>query len=188
MVKKSAFIVIIAFVVGVMSTLLISSAYIPNTPAVSTTTSYVVANADTVKAQSNDQFITKILGLTNEELPSPHNWIKESQISVEGNQVVIKIDNAQWSRFTDTNSMDPVIDKGANAIQIIPKDEAQIHVGDIVSYESDYSDGVIIHRVVEIGYDKNGWYCIMKGDNNSRIDPGKVRFKQIKRITIAVIY
>lgn len=187
MIKKSAFIIIIAFICGVMSTLFISSAYIPNEPSVSTTT-YVVANADTVKAQSDEQFITKILGLTNEELPSPYNWIKESQISVEGNQVVIKIDDAQWSRFTDTNSMDPVIDKGANAIQIVPENEAQIHVGDIVSYESDYSDGIIIHRVVEVGYDKDGWYCLMKGDNNSRVDPGKVRFKQIKRITVAVIY
>ncbi|MEM4397868.1 MAG: hypothetical protein QW757_04570 [Candidatus Woesearchaeota archaeon] len=84
--------------------------------------------------------------------------------------------------------MDPVIDVGANAIQVIPKTEADIHVGDIISYVSDYADGIIIHRVIEIGYDEKGWYAIAKGDNNQRNDPGKIRFNQIKRVVVAIIY
>ena len=161
----------------------------PNSPSMSTTT-YVVANQDTVReeAAEDDLFVTRILGMGNDEQVSPYDWISEGKITVNKDKVIIDLENAVWSKFTDTNSMDPVIDKGANAIQIIPKDISDVHVGDIVSYDSKYADGTIIHRVIEIGYDDKGWYCIMKGDNNKNQDPGKVRFNQIKRITVAIIY
>ena len=84
--------------------------------------------------------------------------------------------------------MDPVFDIGANTIQIVPKSEKDVHVGDIVSYRSRYSKGIIIHRVHDIDYDKKGWYMIAKGDNNFLKDPGKIRFDQIKSLTIAIIY
>jgi len=185
MYKKLLFFAVI-FALGVVTTIALESVFEPR-PTVSTTT-YVVANADTVKAEDNSHFITKILGISPEEKPSPYDWVPERMISVEYDKVTIRIQGAQWARFTDTNSMDPAIDEGANAIQIIPKDESEVHIGDIVSYESEYSDGTIIHRVQEIGYDEKGWYCLMKGDNNPRVDPGKVRFNQIKRITVAIIY
>jgi len=131
------------------------------------------------------------LSITNKDVrehPSPFDRIKEDQIHVYSNRVVIDIDNVEWSRFSDTNSMDPVIDNSANAIQIVPETPEDIHVGDIVSYKSDYSDGIIIHRVYETGYDEIGWYAIMKGDNISQPDPGKVRFNQVKRVVIGIIY
>jgi hypothetical protein len=84
--------------------------------------------------------------------------------------------------------MDPVLDASANGIEIIPESEADIHVGDIVSYQSSSVEGTVIHRVVELGNDEEGWYAIMKGDNNQFADPGKVRFDQIKRVLVAVIY
>jgi len=68
------------------------------------------------------------------ERNSPQDRIKDWQIEVYQNRVVINIDDAQWAAFADTNSMDPVLDKGANAIQIVPKSEDDIKVGDIVSY------------------------------------------------------
>ena len=102
--------------------------------------------------------------------------------------MVIKIEDPEWATFTDTNSMDPIIDYGANAIEIVPKSEDDIHLGDIVSYKSLYSDSTIIHRVVEIGQDEKGTYYRLKGDNNEYNDPGKVWFSQIKRVLVAVIY
>ena len=119
---------------------------------------------------------------------SPHNRIKKEQIFVFDDEVVIKVDNPQWAVFTDTKSMDPVIDSTSKAIQIIPKSEADIHIGDIVAYKSEYKDGIVAHRVVEIGNDELGWYTVVKGDNNNYVDPGKVRFEQIKRVVVAVIY
>jgi len=123
-----------------------------------------------------------------EEVVSPFDRIKESQIKVYDDKVVIEIENAQWASFIDTNSMDPVIDEGSNAIQIAPKTYEEIKVGDIISYKSDYAEGTFIHRVIETGFDNEGWYCIAKGDNNPEADPGKIRFSQIKKVLVAIIY
>ncbi len=120
------------------------------------------------------------------ELDSPSDWVSENQIKVTNNGVEIMINNAEWSSFTDTNSMDPVLDAGANAIEIPVKSESSIHPGDIISYKSDY--GIIIHRVIEVGYDDQGWYAITKGDNNAYPDPQKVRFNQVLRVVVAIIY
>ena len=84
--------------------------------------------------------------------------------------------------------MDPVFDYGSNAIEIKPQSPEQIHVGDIVSYNSKYASGSIIHRVIEINQDEDGWYCLMKGDNNPYRDPEKVRFEQVQRLVVAIIY
>ena len=84
--------------------------------------------------------------------------------------------------------MDPVIDSTSNAIEIIPQKESDIHLGDIVAYESKYKAGVITNRVVDIGQDAFGWYATLKGDNNSYTDPGKVRFDQIQRVVVGIIY
>ena len=119
---------------------------------------------------------------------SPGDWIKEDQIKVYNDKVIINLKDAEWASFTNTNSMDPVLDEKANAIEIIPKSSDNIHVGDIISYKSDYADGTIIHRVIKIGSDEEGWYCIVKGDNNQSPDPGKIRFNQIKRVLVAIIY
>ena len=183
---KLVFFIAVAFILGILSNVVYSYYYPVQNNFPVTTTTYVIANEKTI--QQEGSFITQILGLNNEEKASPYDRIPENKIFVEDDKVIINIANAQWSRFTDTNSMDPVIDQGANAIQIIPKSPDEIYVGDIVSYESEYADGIIIHRVIEIGYDDDGWYALMKGDNNSRVDPGKVRFSQIQRVVIAIIY
>jgi hypothetical protein len=119
---------------------------------------------------------------------SPYDRISENQIHVYNDRIVIDLQNAEWASFTDTNSMDPVIDKGANAIQIVPHSPDDIHLGDIVSYKSSLVSGTIIHRVVKIGQDSEGWYAILKGDNLSQEDPEKVRFDQVQRVVVAIIY
>ena len=121
------------------------------------------------------------------EKPSPYDWVDERDITVGPNSVTFKIDDPEWSTFTNTNSMDPVIDEGVHAIQKRPKSESDIHVGDIVSYIPENYNGVVIHRVVEIG-DDGAWYAYVKGDNNPYRDPQKVRFAQIQRVLVAIIY
>ena len=124
----------------------------------------------------------------NKELYSPGDWISQGQIEMKSDKVVINIENPQWAVFTDTNSMDPVIDAGAHAIEVVPDSPDQIQVGDIVSYNSEYADGTIIHRVVKIDEDSEGWYFKAKGDNNAFGDPGKIRFSQVQRVLVAIIY
>lgn len=161
-------------------------------------------NPDTVYVIGADEFHTSSEGFldnsedspsliqlmtgTASERASPSDWIKEDQIHVYPDRIVIDLSSAEWSTFTDTNSMDPVIDKGANAIEVVPKSPDQIGVGDIIAYDTDLSENTIIHRVVEIGFDSEGWYAKVKGDNLSQEDPEKVRFSQVKRVVVAVIY
>lgn len=131
-----------------------------------------------------------LIGLTNSpnEQNSPKDRISEDQILVNRERIQINLQDATWATFTDTNSMDPVIDAGANAIEVTPRNEKDLQVGDIVAYESEYADGTIIHRIAHIGIDDEGTYFIMKGDNNPTSDPGKVRFSQIKKVVVAIIY
>tara|TARA_B100000315_G_C14470783_1_gene538210 strand:- start:172 stop:642 length:471 start_codon:yes stop_codon:yes gene_type:complete len=120
------------------------------------------------------------------ELHSPSDWIKEKQIKVYPNQVIININEPMWASFTNTNSMDPFIDENSNAIEIKPKSPLDIKVGDVISYQTKYS--IIIHRVVKIDQDKEGIYYLVKGDNNKITDPFKVRFKDVVGVVVAVIY
>lgn len=119
------------------------------------------------------------------ERNSPSNWINENQIEVTKNKITINLEGAKWSKFTDTNSMDPVLDIGANAIQIIPQDKYQLKVGDIITYNN--NNQKIIHRIIEIKNDGN-WYAIAKGDNNSKPDPVKIRFNDIEKVLVGIIY
>ena len=147
-------------------------------------------------------FLYDELPITEEEVPSfgerflgvppeqagPQDRISEQQIIVLPERVVLQIKDAQWSTFTDTNSMDPVIDTGANAIQVVPQSPDELQVGDIISYEPALFPGIIIHRIVDIGEDEEGWFARTRGDNAQDIDPAKVRFDQVRRVVVAIIY
>ncbi len=117
---------------------------------------------------------------------SPTDRVSEDQVLIFPDYILINIKNAKWASFADTNSMDPLIDKGANALQVIPQTPTEIQVGDVISYQ--HEGDRIIHRVVYIGEDEQGWYCIVKGDNNKVSDPGKVRFDKIDRVLFGVLY
>ncbi|MCX6709821.1 MAG: hypothetical protein NTV63_02595 [Candidatus Woesearchaeota archaeon] len=119
---------------------------------------------------------------------APADRISESQIYVFNDKIIINLKNAEWASFTPTHSMEPVLNENSNAIEIVPVSEDEIKIGDIISYESEYAEGTIIHRVAKIGNDENGWYCIAKGDNNPSEDPGRIRFSQIRRVVVAIIY
>jgi hypothetical protein len=119
---------------------------------------------------------------------NPMDRVPEKAIAVYRDRVILDVQNVEWATFTDTHSMEPVIFKGANALEIKPKSEDDIKVGDIVSYRSIYAEGNIIHRVVYKGQDEEGTYFIMKGDNLPASDPGRVRFDQMDRVVIAVVY
>ncbi|MFC1647857.1 signal peptidase I [Nanoarchaeota archaeon] len=135
------------------------------------------------------EFPSSITGSAGTAMKMPKDRVEERQIGVFQDKVVIDIQNAEWSTFTPTKSMLPIIDQGANAIQVKPQEGCfDIEVGDIISYESKYADGIIIHRVVMVNEDDEGTYFIAKGDSNPSQDPGKIRCNQILRVLIAVIY
>ncbi len=119
------------------------------------------------------------------ERASPSDFIKAGDIRTYPDRVVISVEGASLSRYADTNSMDPVIDKEATGIEVIPKSADEISMGDIVSFES--GNGIIVHRVVEKGFDENGFWFITKGDN-SLIADEKIYFDKIHYKTIGVLW
>ena len=126
----------------------------------------------------NTYFNTSLI----KEKDSPYDFIKEEDVYLENNRVCVNVDWGHWSKFADTNSMDPVIDFGSNAIEITPRSMEDIHVGDIISFKHENDN--IIHRVIE----KHGNYVITKGDNNPSKDPFNVYFEDITGIVVMVIY
>ncbi len=121
----------------------------------------------------------------NDNNSAPFDFVEENQIKIYNDKIVIDIKDASLSRYAPTGSMKPVLDQGSNGIRIVPKSKDEIHIGDIITFKQD--NYLIVHRVIEIGSDVDGLYFITKGDNNS-ISDGKVRFEDIKYITIGVIW
>lgn len=136
------------------------------------------------------EFPAGFYDLTGQAIPraTPTDHLKEDDIEVYNNRVILNVQDAIYARFTPTASMDPVLDEKSNAIEIVPTNENQINEGDIIAYESKFADGIIIHRVIKKGEDQLGTYYIVKGDNNPEADPGKVRFEDIKSVVVAIIY
>ncbi len=115
---------------------------------------------------------------------APGDWIKSNQILLTSNSIVIKIANASLSSYAPTGSMRPVFDSAANGIRIVPEKAEQIKIGDIITY----SENNIVHRVIDKGEDEQGTWFLAKGDNNAYSDSLKIRFKDIRYVTIGVLY
>ncbi len=124
----------------------------------------------------------------SKEVVSPKDRIKESQIHIYEDKIVIDISGAKYAKYANTGSMDPFLDIEANGIEIIPSSQEDIQIGDIITYQPDWSSNLVVHRIIQIGEDEQGWYAYTKGDNSSVIDPGKIRFNQVEYLLIGVLY
>ncbi len=120
----------------------------------------------------------------NEEKPSSYDRITEEQLQLLPDKLIISLPELKLAYYTDTNSMNPLIDEQATGIEITPRSEGDIHVGDVVAYES--GNDLIPHRVISISEDAQGWYALVKGDNSDKLE--KIRFEQVKYILIGVLY
>jgi signal peptidase I len=120
------------------------------------------------------------------DLPSPIVRIPLSDVLIMENKVIIDIPDVQHGIVSASKSMDPFLDENTVVLEITPKNAAEIHLGDIIIYK--YGGERVIHRVVSIGHDDDGWFAITKGDNNLKEDPEKVRFEQVAGIVVGIIY
>ncbi len=119
---------------------------------------------------------------------APSDRLTDDKIRVYNDRIFLDLPDASWSVFTDTHSMDPILSPNANGLEVKPKNDEDIQVGDIVAYKSLYTTGIIVHRVINKQKDSQGIYYTIKGDNNLAADPGKIRFNQINGIVVAIVY
>jgi hypothetical protein len=126
-----------------------------------------------------------VIAEDNLQLNTPFDRISNENILVFNDEIIIKIKDATLSGYEPTGSMKPVLGIGASGIRIVPESETQINVGDIVSFRE--NNELIVHRVVEKGFDKRGVYFITKGDNSDFVDE-EIRFNDIEYLTVGVIW
>tara|TARA_B100001971_G_C18054584_1_gene464596 strand:- start:295 stop:762 length:468 start_codon:yes stop_codon:yes gene_type:complete len=130
-------------------------------------------------------WIPSFTGLSTLEINPPSNYVDEEDIIIMNDRIILKIPNATLSNYKDTGSMGPFLNGDANGIRVVPSSEEDINVGDIISYR--VVDFLVVHRVVEKGYDDDGIYFITQGDTNL-INDGKIRFSDIEYVTIGIIW
>ena len=131
--------------------------------------------------------LTFTLAKTEEQI-SPSNTIDRSQITITEDNIQISIEDAILVSYNNTNSMDPILDSEANGIEIPITESTELNIGDIVSYQADWNETLVSHRIIDIQEDEQGIFYTLKGDNNSSEDPGKVRIEQIEYKLIGVLY
>jgi signal peptidase I len=126
------------------------------------------------------------LGLGGADVVSaPSDHVSEDDIIVLGDRVILRIEGVTLSNYVDSGSMVPVLDKGANGIRVVPSNESDVEVGDIVSFRS--SGILIVHRVAQKGVDNEGVWFEVKGDANL-VGDGKIRFEDIEYVTVGILY
>ena len=122
--------------------------------------------------------------LAEEEIVSPGDHIKENQIIATEDYVILELNDAVLAEFAATGSMLPALNEFSTGIEIKPKSEEQIKVGDIIVYER--SNEQIIHRVKYIKEENGEEIFVLQGDNDNFKE--EVRFQEIKYILVGVIY
>jgi len=157
--------IILIFILGIISTNFINS--------------YLVNELE----NPFNNFSSNITWINSKEAPS--DFINENQIEISPDRVIIYVKNASLSSYAKTGSMKPVLDENSNGIKIKPVSEEEINIGDIITFQE--GNYLVIHRVIQKGSDENGIYFITKGDDNNVSDE-KIRFKDIRYKTIALIY
>lgn len=117
----------------------------------------------------------------------PKDRISEQNIRVSGNNVVVYVgEGPVIGEIAGTGSMLPSLTAYSSVIEVIPQKSDEIELGDIIAYK--LNEETLIHRVIEISSDEKGWYAIVKGDNSAKPDTEKVRFAQIKRVVVGILY
>ena len=133
-------------------------------------------------------------------LPSSScNKISIDDVVTYKSQTIINKEDISKGRVQGTGSMLPIIPPHATILYVVPKNEEEICVGDVVYYTPTQEDcgwlvkydikyDAVLHRVIEKRIDTDGEYFLLKGDSNGGQDPCKVRFKNIKQVMVGIIY
>ncbi len=117
----------------------------------------------------------------------PTNVTGQDALDFSPDKATLHVAQPFGAVLTDSDSMRPVMDEDTMLVQI-PPEQREIRPGDIIAFTANYSATIIVHRVIAVGKDDEGWFAITKGDNNVKPDPEKVRRDDLIGITAATVY
>lgn len=119
---------------------------------------------------------------------SPHDIVKDSEIEIQKDKVIIYKNGITGAVFLDTKSMEPSFGHGSTGLDIKVDNEEDIKIGDVVVYKPEWNENLLIpHRVIGISSNDDGSKIFhVKGDNDRAVE--KVTFDQIKYLQIGIIY
>ena len=143
-----------------------------------------------IRFLKNSFFTQYRSGGTTGTLPSPRVPIKWTDVLWDGNSNTLSIKllpNVIKNTVQNTNSMEALLD--ANHIVILSDNQVYkdaLKLGSIVVWSSIPSN--IIHSIVEVGEDEQGWYCYTQGVNIDSRDTVKVRKENIEWVALMVIW
>ena len=141
-----------------------------------------------IRFLKNSFFTQYRSGGTTGNMPSPRVPIKWTDIIWDGAQLHITLlPNVQKNTVQNTNSMEALLD--ANHIVILSNNQVYkdtLKLGSIVVWVSTPSN--IIHSIVEIGTDEQGWYCYTQGVNINSRDKVMIRKVNIEWVALMVIW
>ncbi len=118
---------------------------------------------------------------------APQPIVKPNNIMIGSDRITIFIANSSLSRYAATGSMLPLLNENSKGIKIPVTTPDQLHIGDVITFKDSNSDDLIIHRIINIGFDEQGTFYTTKGDNNLASD-GKIRYEQIMYKLVALVY
>ena len=119
-------------------------------------------------------------------LDTPADHLSMADIKVFSDRAVINRSGLVFARVQDTHSMEPTLNKNTVSLELPPASIDDINAGDIISYRR--GGIVIIHRVIAVGEDAQGWYATTKGDNNQEPDTDPVRFETISGVVVGILH
>ena len=131
------------------------------------------------------------------ELPSPKERGALVRLNNESDgTVTLRFEGLKQGSYItsvpDTNSMEPLIDEGVLIVNEPVEDVSDLIVGDIITYERppELGGGHIIHTIMNISGDEQGWYCEAQGANPKikTKDPYRVRASWVKYVLRGIIW
>ena len=138
---------------------------------------------------------------TDHELPGPKIRIKDGDVSYKeeaDGTVTASIKNLPsgtcWGVIPNTGSMEPFVDDGMRVLlaPLTGTEHQDLIIGDVIAFQVPVELGsqLILHRIVEIGDDAEGWYCETRGDSPfiTENDPWLVRADWIRWLYRGVVH
>lgn len=127
---------------------------------------------------------------------NPKDRINTKDIKIYEDKIIIE-GTFEKRESKGTGSMLPLLFKGATYFYTDPRSPRDIKKGDIIVFKKPkemIKNGfkrkgtLVIHRVIKKGIDLKGFYFYTAGDNNQKEDGAKIRFKDITKVMVGVIW